>query len=284
MARILVGIDGSPRGERALEWAARRAERDGSSLTLVTVSDPRILRGAGLLEADVEIFARQLLSEAKDYVAQRHPSVAAQSRIVQGGVVDTLVEQAEGHDLVVLGSHHGATVGETVGGAKALRVSVSLDVPTVVVPADWRFNEEKHGVLVGFDPEGFGEEALRFAIEEAAALGWPLNLVTAWGLPMWISRPAEMMGGGLSPVGEQYQHVLDEYVAKISETYAELKVSGKALEGPSPSRVLIDCAKENGLLVMGTHSRKTLGRALFGSVTHSVLLNLAIPTAIVPRG
>ena len=53
MARILVGIDGSPRGERALEWAARRAERDGSSLTLVTVSDPRLLQGAGLLEADV---------------------------------------------------------------------------------------------------------------------------------------------------------------------------------------------------------------------------------------
>lgn len=92
MARILVGIDGSPRGERALEWAARRAERDGSSLTLVTVSDPRLLQGAGLLEADVEVFAQQLLSEAKDYVAQNHPSVAAESVVAKGAVVDALVE------------------------------------------------------------------------------------------------------------------------------------------------------------------------------------------------
>ena len=178
MARILVGIDGSPRGERALEWAARRAERDGSSLTLVTVSDPRLLQRAGLLEADVEVFAQQLLSEAKDYVAQNHPSVAAESVVAKGAVVDALVEQAQGHDLVVLGSHHGATVGETIGGAK-VRVSVCLDVPTVIVPADWRFDKEEHGVLVGFDPEGFGEEALRFGVEEAVALRSRLRLVTA---------------------------------------------------------------------------------------------------------
>ncbi|MFR8784417.1 universal stress protein [Slackia sp.] len=283
MARILVGIDGSPRGERALEWAARRAERDGSSLTLVTVSDPRLLRGAGLLEADVEVFAQQLLFEAKDYVAQNHPSVSAESIVAKGAVVDALVEQAQGHDLVVLGSHHGATVGETIGGAKGLRVSVCLDVPTVIVPADWHFDEEKHGVLVGFDPEGFGEEALRFGIGEAVALRWPLRLVTAWGLPAWISRPAEMMGGGLSPIGEQYQRVLDEHVERIAAQHGGLEVSGKAVEGPFPSRVLIDSAKENGMLVMGTHSRKALGRAVFGSVTHSVLLNLVVPTVIVPR-
>ena len=47
MSKILVGIDGSKRGERALEWAALRAERDGSSLTLISVVDPSIAREAG---------------------------------------------------------------------------------------------------------------------------------------------------------------------------------------------------------------------------------------------
>ncbi len=107
--------------------------------------------------------------------------------------------------------------------------------------------------------------------------------MTAWGLPAWISRPAEMMGGGLSPIGEQYQRVLDEHVERIAAQHGGLEVSGKAVEGPFPSRVLIDSAKENGMLVMGTHSRKALGRAVFGSVTHSVLLNLVVPTVIVPR-
>ena len=93
-----------------------------------------------------------------------------------------------------------------------------------------------------------------------------------------------MMGGGLSPIGEQYQSALDERVERIAAQHKGLEVVGKAIEGPSPSRVLIDGAKENGMLVMGTHSRKTLGRAVFGSVTHSVLLNLVVPTVIVPRG
>ncbi len=37
------------------------------------------------------------------------------------------------------------------------------------------------------------------------------------------------------------------------------------------------------MLVMGTNSRNALGRTLFGSVTHSVLLNLKVPTIIVPQ-
>ncbi|MFR3273133.1 MAG: hypothetical protein ACLTQI_04555 [Slackia sp.] len=52
-------------------------------------------------------------------MAQNHPSVSAESIVAKGAVVDALVEQAQGHDLVVLGSHHGATVGETIGGRRA---------------------------------------------------------------------------------------------------------------------------------------------------------------------
>lgn len=37
------------------------------------------------------------------------------------------------------------------------------------------------------------------------------------------------------------------------------------------------------MFVLGTHSRDALGRALFGSVTHGVLLNLSAPTAVVPQ-
>jgi nucleotide-binding universal stress UspA family protein len=35
--------------------------------------------------------------------------------------------------------------------------------------------------------------------------------------------------------------------------------------------------------VLGTHSRTVLGRALFGSVTHGVLLELDTPTVVVPQ-
>ena len=37
---ILVGIDGSERGKKALKWAARLANREGAHLTLLAAIDP----------------------------------------------------------------------------------------------------------------------------------------------------------------------------------------------------------------------------------------------------
>ena len=37
MASILVGVDGSERGRRALDWAVARAERTGARLMLLAV-------------------------------------------------------------------------------------------------------------------------------------------------------------------------------------------------------------------------------------------------------
>ena len=41
MKKILVGIDGSARGARALHWAARRTSREGANLELLSVVDSR---------------------------------------------------------------------------------------------------------------------------------------------------------------------------------------------------------------------------------------------------
>ena len=76
---------------------------------------------------------------------------------------------------------------------------------------------------------------------------------------------------------------VDEFVARITTANPALDVTGRSIEGPSPTRVLLDASKDAQLLVLGTHSRAALGRALFGSVTHSMLLNLATPTVVVPK-
>ena len=164
-----------------------------------------------------------------------------------------------------------------------MRVAVSAAVPTAVIPADWAEDYDGEGVVVGIDPDGSTKQALDFSIAEAIATEQPLRLITGWGLPAWISKPAEAMGGGLGPVGEQYQVRLDSLAAVLREEYEGLNVRGHAVEGSSPTRVLQGYAKTRGVLVLGTRSRAALGRALFGSVTHSTLLNLTIPTVIVPQ-
>ena len=111
----------------------------------------------------------------------------------------------------------------------------------------------------------------------------PLELVSTWGLPAFLSKPAKAMGGELTDIGRQYQKRIDVLVAQLKEANPDIEISGQAVEGESPTRALIDYTKSSGVLVLGTRTTSALGRALFGSLTHSVLMNLTIPTIVVSQ-
>lgn len=282
MKSILVGIDGSTRGQRALAWAARQADREGARLTLVCVVDPGFARAAGMDDEEVDAAVEATLGALVGTVAATYPQLETATDVIIGKVVESLVDAAEGHDMIVLGSHHGATVGEVIGAAKGLRVSVSAGIPTVLVPADWDPDVSSSGVVVGVASDDSAEAAVSFAVREALASDQPLTLISAWGLPSFLSRPAEAMGGGLAPVGEQFQRNLAERVRVLKDENPGLDVSAEAPEGASPAQVLLQRSAGSSLLVLGTHSRSALGRALFGSVSHGVLLGLNVPTVVVP--
>lgn len=284
MKSILVGVDGSIRGEHALAWAAKCADREDASLTLLAIIEPSVERQMGLAEKTMTGAANAALISAEQTVYERYPHLQIETQVVRGEVVESLIDAAESFDLIVVGSHHGKTIGETIGGAKGLRVSVSTTTPTVVVPADYDPEYEGNGIMVGVGPDEVSVNAIRFGAERAFEFDKPLKLVSAWGLPAFLSRSSEALGGGLGPVGDRFQRTLDEAVAQLKEMYPDMDIKGEAIEGSSPTRVLLEECKDCDLLVLGTHSRNALGRALFGSITHSVLLNLTVPTVIVPTG
>ena len=280
MGSILVGIDGSDRGRRALDWAVRFARVVGYDVHMLAVIDEAIANKAGV-GVDTVTAA---LEKKRQAALESYPDMRIQASVSVGDIVGVLADSAAMHDLIVLGSHHGRTIGETISGAKGLRVSVSTSVPTVVVPADWDAKQRGTGIVVGVGPdEAVSVRAIDFAARAAVATQQPLELVSAWGVPAWLERTSESMGGGLAPVGEQRQIELDRQLGRLAFEYPALQATGRTVEDSSPSRALIEAGKEASMLVMGTNSRNALGRTLFGSVTHSVLLNLKVPTIIVPQ-
>ena len=116
MSSILVAIDGSQRGERALAWAARYAGRDGAQLALVSVIDPAVARTYGADRALAHSSAQAVLDAAKRSVLSEYPDADVSTSIVEGKIVDALADATVGNDMIVLGSHHGASAGESVGG------------------------------------------------------------------------------------------------------------------------------------------------------------------------
>lgn len=139
-------------------------------------------------------------------------------------------------------------------------------------------------IIVGVGADEVSDKAIEFGAQHALAMGADLELVSVWGLPAFLSKPAAVMGGELVEVGKQFEALLDERVAKLKAEYPELNVSAKAIEAGSPAKGLIEYASDADLLVLGTHSRSAVGRAVFGSFTYNVLFNLTIPTVVVPQG
>ena len=153
----------------------------------------------------------------------------------------------------------------------------------MVVPADWDPYHEAKGIVVGVGPQDeISDNAVELGVHLAKVLEEPLELISSWGIPTLLSRSAEFMGGGLAPVGESFQRNLDARVAAIRDAEPELEVEGHSVEAPSPTQALLQRSKDCRVLLLGTHARSAVSRALFGSTTCGVLAHLQVPTAVVP--
>lgn len=268
---ITVGVDGRAEHRAALDWAIARAERDGSRLDLVSViqrgwgdppgePDPAFAGIAGrLLEAEVAIAARR---------------VAEVTHHLRTGHVGTeLVAASRAADLLVVGAHP-ASDRSHFAGSLAVRVAAAADVPVAVVPHGW--GGRAGGVTVGVDGEPPSELAVDVAADEADALGAPLIVVCS-------GFTANPLLTGLVPeigLGDRRERIVQEAQRRARERHPSLDIRTRVIEA-APARGLVEAAAGSALLVVGTHNRRTGARLLLGSVSHDVLLNLALPVLIV---
>ena len=93
MNSIVVGIDGTERGQRALEWAARSAEREGAGLTLLAIIDESAVQAYGTPAEDLRSSIEQMLEAERARMIERHPGLEASTAIVTGKIVECLADQ-----------------------------------------------------------------------------------------------------------------------------------------------------------------------------------------------
>ena len=77
---------------------------------MLSVADPDVARVLDYEVDDMREIAERVLGLSKLCVEQRYPDLDLSMRVVEGSIIDEIVEAAEGHDMVVMSSHHGATV------------------------------------------------------------------------------------------------------------------------------------------------------------------------------
>ncbi|GAB3483963.1 universal stress protein [Nocardiopsis coralliicola] len=110
--RIIVGVDGSEAGGRALGFAFRQAERTGAELVGVCAWQPMAAFAASIGPVPPEAFDDEVIEAAARRTAEAaladpraaHPDVHVQLKTVRAHPVVGLLEEATAADLLVVGS------------------------------------------------------------------------------------------------------------------------------------------------------------------------------------
>ncbi|MEM9040526.1 MAG: universal stress protein [Actinomycetota bacterium] len=136
--------------------------------------------------------------------------------------------------------------------------------------------------VVGDDGSSDSRHAARWAAVHAAGRTDELRFVRAWHVPVGASYPAP----SLTPA-----HIADDLEKGAWESVNEVADSFRA-STPVPittvtacgggSRVLLDAAPPDGLIVVGRRGRGGFGRLLLGSTSTQVATHAPVPTVVVP--
>jgi nucleotide-binding universal stress UspA family protein len=139
MSGIVVGVDGSPHSQNALDWALAESALRHVPLTVLAVvpAAAEIWGITGQVNASPETHTavRDAAQEMVDKAASKHGGQAVTVRTVDGVAADELVKLSQGADLVVVGARGTGGFAALMMGSVSSQVARHALCPVVVVPS-----------------------------------------------------------------------------------------------------------------------------------------------------
>ncbi len=294
--KLLVPLDGSALAEAALPIATTLADRTDATLILLRAAQYRSLL------SDVAGDQYRVIGQAEDYLAQLTERLQAQGLKVESGVpfggspADWILEESEFRhvDLVIMATHgregpdrwlHGSVAEAVVHRSKipVMLVRASETASQAAMPAE--FPTPQPVVLVPLDGSDLAESALSFAAELQQAIAARLVLVAV------VPQPGQLVageGGAITTyAGADHDRLEADATAYLAAAADRVSASGGAAEtvvryGEAASE--ISAAAETypaTAVVMATHGRTGVLRAMVGSVAGGVLRHTSVPVVLI---
>jgi len=137
MAGIVVGVDGSPQSQAALDWALDEAVLRNAHLTALAVA-PAVSGYWGIVSQtdpshEEQERVNRAAKEMVDKAAQRHGHQQVTVRTVAGVPADELVKASEGADLLVVAARGSGGFARLRMGSVSTQVTAHARCPVVVV-------------------------------------------------------------------------------------------------------------------------------------------------------
>jgi len=279
---ILAATDFSTRSQRALRRAGLLARDNGAKLALMHVVDddqPPDLVALETREAE-RILAEQIVAvdELRD--------VRCDPMVVAGDAFDGILRTAAAvqADLIVMGTHRKQLLQDIFIGTTIERVIRTGPHPVLMVNKD--VQKPYRTAMAAVDLSEQSANAIKIAMTLGLLGTARLTLVHAF-FPLAKGR-LSLAGASKDSIDE---YVAGERLRATRELTAFLKANGLdeharsvRIEEGEPSEVISNAVERLNpdVLIVGTHNRSGIAKALLGSVTEEVLRSLDIDILAVP--
>lgn len=291
--RILLATDCSPQAGGAEVYACTLAELWGATMTVVNVLE--FAPGMNpeypvnrLYLAEMMKQATRALAELKARTAGR--GISVQTRIATGLPSQEVLAAAESEDvdLIVVGTLGKTGLKHVLLGSTAERVIRASPCPVLAVRAEWPETERGGGsgpaaidrILVPVDFSDCSLDALEYAAVVAQRAKASVTLLhvlepVSYGLDFTITIPGSR---------ERKKEAVAKRLAGVVAALKTFNVEAEyVIRGGLPNDSTLEAARTMSadMIVMGTHGRRGLSHALYGSVAESVLRNSRCPVLTV---
>lgn len=282
---ILVPLDGSELSRRALGYIRGLAEPIHGRVILVRAAEAHVFPGVDPAPEEVAVVraAEDVISALCDGLTDS--GLQAEWHVYYGPAATAIVDEVDirGADAIVMCTHGRGGLTKLVLGSVAEQVVMNATVPVLLVPArchrPWPPLAGGR-IVVPLDGSDLAEEALQPAIELGQWLKAGLMLVG-------IVPPAYVAYGPDVYIEEKVDQDLQAMNEYLSEVAGRVRLQGvpcsTVADVASPQAAIAELSSQDGIVavVMATHGRSGLARAVGGSITASVVQRVCVPVLVV---
>ncbi len=290
---ILVPLDGSPLGERALSQALPIAEQHGATLILMHVEEPinPIVMGGGApvrdsaLDLTWRVDAQTYLTKATARTRKR-TSVPVESVLLEGKVVPTIAAFAAeaGVGLVVMCTHGRGGFERLWLGSVADGLIRQLTVPLLLVRAARKSAKAAAEpvpfarIVVALDGSPRAERALTETIDLVQSMPTALTLVN-------VVHPTAALASHSFPSRAE-QEMCANYLEPLAQRHrsASCEIGVETVAYANVGRAILEVATRHDatLIALATQGLGGAQRLIVGSVADKLIRTATIPVLVVP--
>ena len=269
---VVVGADGSPAGDAAVEWAARHATARRRPLTLVVATgdpgDSAEILGSAEAQRVLHRKARAVSDHVLTVVERVAPGLDVDVMLPLQDARQALIDVSDRASLIVVGTRGRGPVRSLLLGSVSTTVAAHAHCPVAVVrPVDRDEDGALGRVVVGVDGSPASATAVELAFDLASMEGRELEAVHCWSTGDTFIDPTSHRQR--LDVLDAHERLLTEALAGYAEKYPDVLVHPH-LRDAGPVAGLVERSESAAVLVVGSRGRSGV-KSVIGSVSRSVI-------------